>query len=437
MSTYTFEEIVHFLEALGKFSVKNNLEHTARMFALLDHPERKVPVIHVAGTNGKGSTCVFLASVLKESGRKTALFISPHLIRITERMSVNGTEISEEDFAAAGGRVREAAERMVSEGNTYPSWFEFLFLMAMVWFAEQQVDIAVLETGLGGRLDATNTIRNPLLTVITQIGLDHTQYLGNTIEEVAYEKAGILKEGVPCAAMPGDERAARVIRERAAELHAPLTILDKKDLTRVRQKDGVIDFSLSFRYDGRADFSIPAYALYQAENAALALAGLKALRDHRDSFGDLTAENAAAGLYAFHFQARMQNPEKDVWLDGANNPDGIRVLLDSFSAYAKKRRKVLLFAAMKDKDISAMIRHLSEKEQWDRCFVTSADAWRGADPARLAELFSENGVDAETIPDPLEAYKCAREEMRGGVLLVCGSLYLAGTILDRADSLME
>ena len=220
-------------------------------------------------------------------------------------------------------------------------------------------------------------------------------------------------------------------RERAAELHVPLTILDKKDITAVRQKDGVIDFSLSFRYDGRADFSIPAYALYQTENAALALAALKTMAEHSDSYDDLTAENAAAGLCAFHFQARMQSPEKDIWVDGANNPDGIRVLLDSFSIYAAGRRKVLLFAAMKDKDISAMVRHLCEKERWDRCFVTSASAGRGADPAVLAELFSQNGVSATVIPDPAAAYDCARKEMRGGVLLVCGSLYLAGSVLDR------
>ena len=430
-SKYTFEETLHFLESLGKFTVPNSCEHTAAILALLDHPERRVPVIHVAGTNGKGSTCVFLASVLEESGRKTALFLSPHLVRITERMSVNGKEISEDEFAAAAGRVKEAVERTVSEGGDFPPWFEFLFLTAMVWFAEKEVDIAVLETGLGGRLDATNAIPNPLVTVITQIGLDHTQYLGNTIEEVAAEKAGILKEGVPCAAMPGDERAARVIRERAAELHVPLTILDKKDIPAVRQKDGVIDFSLSFRYDGRADFSIPAYALYQTENAALALAALKIMAEHSDSYDDLTAENAAAGLCAFHFQARMQSPEKDVWVDGANNPDGVRVLLDSFSIYAAGRRKVLLFAAMKDKDISAMVRHLCEKERWDRCFVTSASAGRGADPAVLAELFSQNGVSATVIPDPAAAYDCARKEKRGGVLLVCGSLYLAGSVLDR------
>ena len=216
-----YEEAVAYIEETPKFTTKNKLEHTKECLRRLGNPQDSFRVIHVAGTNGKGSTCAFLTSILREAGYSCGLFTSPHLVVINERFQINEQNIDDASFLRAFEKVKALSEELVAEGNYHPTYFEMLFLMGMVIFQEAGVDYVILETGLGGRMDATTSIENPLACVITSISFDHMQYLGNTIEAIAGEKAGIIVPGVPVIYDGNDERAAGVIRARAEELGSP------------------------------------------------------------------------------------------------------------------------------------------------------------------------------------------------------------------------
>ena len=192
MTILNYTEAVEYIYNIPKFTTKNKPEHTAEFLNRLGHPERSMKIIHVAGTNGKGSVCAFLSSMLTEAGKRTALFTSPHLVKINERFQINNQMVSDEEFLSAFLKVDEVVKGMQADGLPHPTYFELLFGVAMVLFAELKAEYVVLETGLGGRLDATNTVEHPLATVITSISLDHTEILGDTIEKIAFEKAGII-----------------------------------------------------------------------------------------------------------------------------------------------------------------------------------------------------------------------------------------------------
>ena len=216
-----YEEAVAYIEETPKFTKKNSLEHTKECLRRLGNPQEKFKVIHVAGTNGKGSTCAFLTSILREAGYSCGLFTSPHLVKINERFQINEVNIDDDTFLKAFERVKVLADELVAEGSYHPTYFEMLFLMGMVIFAEAGVDYVTLETGLGGRLDATTAVENPVACVITSISLDHMQFLGNTVREIAGEKAGIIVPGVPVIYDGNDKDAAEVIAAKAKELGSP------------------------------------------------------------------------------------------------------------------------------------------------------------------------------------------------------------------------
>ena len=218
-ASYSYEEALSYIESIPKFTSKNTLEVTRAYLELLGSPEKGQRVIHAAGTNGKGSVCAYLSKILQTAGYSAGLFISPHLVDIRERMSLDGEMVSKEEFFDLFHRILSVCGR---EGLPHPAYFEFLYLMAMVWFSEKKPDFLVLETGLGGRLDATNAGEKKEMTVITRIGIDHTQYLGTTLSEIASEKAGILRPGVPLVCLEEPPEAFSVIRARAVEIGAPL-----------------------------------------------------------------------------------------------------------------------------------------------------------------------------------------------------------------------
>ena len=215
---FTYEKAAAYIEEIPKFTTKNKLEHTRKCLDMLGSPDKNRKIIHVAGTNGKGSVCAFLSTMLEEGGYRCGLFTSPHLMKINERFQINEQMVSDEKFLEAFLKVKELSDRLVEQGDYHPTYFEFLFLMGMLIFEDEDVDIVVLETGLGGRLDATNSILNPLACVITSISLDHVEYLGDTIDKIAGEKAGIIKKGVPVIFDANNETAAAVIRRRSLDV---------------------------------------------------------------------------------------------------------------------------------------------------------------------------------------------------------------------------
>ena len=280
-----YEEAVAYIEETPKFTTKNKLSHTKECLRRLGDPQKAFKVIHVAGTNGKGSTCAFLASVFRAAGCSCGLFTSPHLVTINERFQINETDVDDDTFLAAFRKVKSLADELVAEGSYHPTYFEMLFLMGMVIFAQAGVEYVVLETGLGGRLDATTAVEDPIACVITSISLDHMQYLGNTVGEIAGEKAGIIVPGVPVIYDGNSREAAEVIRDQAVRLGAPFFEVKREDTEILRNTRTGIDFSMKNGYYENTIFTIPFIAGYQVMNAALAVKTLEVLRPGGDSCG--------------------------------------------------------------------------------------------------------------------------------------------------------
>ena len=272
----TYEEIVEAILEIPKFTTKNKLEHTKELLYRLGNPQKCFQVIHVAGSNGKGSVCAYIESVLRKAGKQTGLFTSPHLVCIEERFALNGKTCNREDFLSVADQVSQVANQMVSEGLPHPTFFEYIFAVGMLIFAKAKVEYAVLETGLGGRLDATNIIENPILTVITAISLEHTEILGETIEKIAVEKAGILKQNVPVVFDASLPEVEQVVMQRAKELNCPIYAVFPKNIKILLNTGKKIAFSYVSGYDV-TELEIPFAAPYQAYNAVIAYQALNCL----------------------------------------------------------------------------------------------------------------------------------------------------------------
>ena len=427
MSELTYEETIRRIENQKAAHILTPKEHTKMCLAALGHPEDRFRTVHVAGTNGKGSVCSYIGTVFRKAGIRTGLFTSPHLIRINERISIDGNDISDEEFARLYRVVREKLEDVfLAYGE--PIYFETLFLMACAYFAENGVEAAVIETGIGGRLDATSSIGHPDISVITQVGLDHMNLLGETIPEIAGEKAGIIKPGVPVVFDAQNPEAEAVIRRKAAENGSAACALHRSDYQMLSSGNGTIDFCTSFRYDGHAVFALRSYAAYQVSNASLAVLALKTLKERDPVFyGRMTADAVCEGLLAMRWPARMEEVVPRVFIDGAHNPDGIRRFAEAAEAVRKGGEASLIFSAVSDKDYSEMIRILAEAVPWKRIYVTGIENERGTRISELLACFMKAGRgDAEGAETFSDAYRKARNNAGDGYIFICGSLYLAG-----------
>lgn len=423
---FTYEEAVHYIEEIPKFTTKNKLEHTRKCLDMLGSPDKDRKIIHVAGTNGKGSVCAFLSTMLEEGGFKCGLFTSPHLVKINERFQINEVSIDDDTFLAAFQKVKALSDELVAEGNYHPTYFEMLFLMGMVIFAEAGVDYVTLETGLGGRLDATTAVENPAACVITSISLDHMQYLGNTVAEIAGEKAGIIVPGVPVIYDGNDPEAAAVIKKTAEELGSPSYEVVRKD-TRIlgNNRDG-IDFSMENGYYGDTVFHIPFIARYQVMNAALALTALEVLKDILPAPLDRIRE----GIAKTRWQGRMETILPGVIVDGAHNEDGICKFVETAAHFQEEYPLTLLFSAVNDKDYPDMIKTICEKIKFRHVVTTQVGDYRQVPSGELAELFCKEGCASVENYDVIEeAFQKALAAKGGDGMLFCvGSLYLVGEI---------
>ena len=373
----TYEEIVESILEIPKFTKKNNLNHTRELLKQLGSPQEKFHVIHVAGSNGKGSVCAYIDSVLRQAGKKTGMFTSPHLVHMEERFALDGKPCDRNLFVRAAEQVGMAADVMVQKGLPYPTFFEYIFAMGMVIFAEQQVEYAVLETGLGGRLDATNVIRKPVLTVITSISLEHTEILGDTISEIAAEKAGILKAGVPAvydAALP---EVQEVIETSASSLKCPLCPVFPKDIKILLNNRKKIAFSYDSGYD-ITEIEIPFAAPYQAGNAALALRAVQCLME----IEHIPRETVRRGFSQVKWKGRMQQVSSEVYFDGAHNLDGIEKFLEAAGLVSEKPA-VLLFSMVKEKDYLGAAERLLAAGNWEEIVLTTVPGMRGMEAGNL------------------------------------------------------
>lgn len=420
-----YEEAVAYIEETPKFTTKNKLSHTKECLGRLGNPEKKFKVIHVAGTNGKGSTCAFLTSIFREAGYSCGLFTSPHLVVINERFQINEKNIDNQAFMSAFEKVKALADELVAEGSYHPTYFEMLFLMGMVIFAEAGVDYVMLETGLGGRLDATTAVEDPAACVIT-ISFDHMQYLGNTIAEIAGEKAGIIVPGVPVIYDGNNPEAAQVIRKQAEALGSPYYEVKKENTEILRNTSAGIDFCMENEYYGNTAFSIPFIAGYQVMNAALALKTAEVIKN----VVNLPKDSVLRGLRETRWQGRMETVLPGVIVDGAHNEDGVEKFVETAEHFQKDYPLTLLFSAVDDKDYTDMIRTVAGRIRFQHVIVTQVGGYRKVPAEQLADIFRKEGcLCAESCEDVESSFRRALE-YRGkeGMLFCVGSLYLVGEI---------
>ena len=420
-----YTEAVDYIETIPKFTVKHPPEHTRELLSRLGNPQEGIKIIHVAGTNGKGSVCAYLNAMLLAGGKKTGLFTSPHLVRINERFQINGEDVSDEQFLNAFLKVEKAAKEYEAEGEGHPSYFETLFLMGMLIFKEAGVEYLVMETGLGGRLDATNVVEKPLACIITSISRDRTEYLGDTLEAIAGEKAGIIKAGVPViydASQPGP---ASVIAAKAKEMGSPAWPMEPSFYEMKTQSREGITFTFAYPGGEKAELAIPYVAKYQMMNASLAFYTMHILQDVHDIPKNVLAE----GLSKIKWPCRMEMAAPGVIIDGAHNEDGIAQFVSTAGYFAKENEITILFTAVADKHYHEMIGEICEGIHPSHVVATQIDGSRVVPAEVLAEDFRKAGcTDVCAEPEIGAAYEKALGKKGSGMLFCVGSLYLAGEL---------
>ena len=450
----SYENAVASMFALGHElsqtpSNKFDLAHMRVLLKAMNHPERVFPSVLIAGTNGKGSTAATLASILRASGLKTGLYTSPHLVRINERIRVNGKEISDRDFARLHGDVDRVAEHLIAQEQLpwHPSFFEMMTAIAFAHFAAEHVDLAVLEVGMGGRLDATNVVE-PLVSIIADISLDHQKFLGNTVGEIAGEKVGIIRPGGVVVTLPQQPEANDVIGRAILELVArgvsaaqyvpPISpastdYLVSSAANKSRTTAGEDRQPFLCRYPlhvmgEQILVETPLVGRHQLRNVALAIAAAEELS--KLGIAGITPDSLARGIRETHWPGRFQViPARADWpevvLDVAHNPAGAWALRSALSERYDDRPLIFVFGAMRDKAISEMTEILFPLA--DRVIVTRPENPRSASPEEIRQVGSRTGTEIETVPEIGAALERARS-VSGleAVVVVTGSIYLVG-----------
>ena len=411
------KEALAYLDGLRGYGSRPGLERVGALLENLGDPQKKLKFIHIAGTNGKGSCAAMTASVLRAAGCRTGLFTSPCLRRVNEQLRLDGRPIGDAPLAALTAELRPLADAM----EEHPTQFEVLTALALLWFAREGADIAVLEAGLGGRLDATNVIDSPEAAVLMNIGLDHTAVLGGTVEQIAREKAGIIKPGCAVVLYPQSEPVERVIRERCAECGAPLRRADFSQLVpEFDSLEGQV-----FTYRG-VPCAIPLLGAYQRRNAAVVLELVEALRARGWRIGEDAAEH---GLYAVRWPARFELVHEDpaFVVDGGHNPQCAETAAENLLHYFPDKRRVLLVGVLADKDYRRLTERLAPAA--DAWVCVTPDSERALPAAELGRELARFGKPV-TVCESIPAGVSAAMEQAGedGAVCAVGSLYMAGAI---------
>ncbi len=425
-----YEETLAFIKDLTKFGINFGLERIQALLDRLGNPEKKLRVIHIGGTNGKGSTAAILQAILEQAGYKAGMYISPHLHDFRERISINGEMIQAEDVVTGMDVIRPHLQALLAEGLEHPTEFEVSTALALLYLARKQPDFVLLEVGLGGAIDSTNVVQ-PLISVITNIGMDHMNYLGNTIKEIALVKAGIIKEGVPVVTSAKAE-ALNVIQEYAARKGSEVIVVGQDVRWEMIGRD-----DNSFNYDGLTS-SYPELKLslqgeHQFINAATAIAVIELLRDRFGS--DIPDIAIRQGLSTVKWPGRLEliseNPK--ILLDGAHNIDGMKSLVDALRKYQeglyKHKRLILCLGMLGDKEIEKAVGIIAPLA--DAIVVTKPSSPRAGDWEYIAFLAGEYLAkdSIHVIEDPILAVdKCLEMLNPEDMLCITGSLYMLGPV---------
>lgn len=417
-----------YIHSLLKFGTRPGLERVSALLDELGRPQDKLKFVHVAGTNGKGSFCTMMSEILKSAGYKTGLFTSPYVFDFRERIQINGEMISEEELCEITAEVKAAAEK-IAERDLQPTEFEFITAVALKYFADKNCNVVVLEVGLGGRLDSTNIIKTPLLSAIMSISLDHMAVLGDTVEEIAAEKSGIIKEnGVTVCFSRQDERAEKIIRKTAEE-KGNVYIKSSPDDIKVLS----CDLSGTKAIYKDMEIFIPLIGEHQVYNAQTAVDAALALNDRDLS---ISPENIIDGISKARIPARTELFGKNplTILDGAHNREGVEALLSNLNKFLKGRKLTVIMGMMEDKEYEFAAYEISKLAKTFTATLPSNP--RAVSPKVLAEIAEKNCSDVFICENPAEAYRKIYEKAhKDDIVLVCGSLYLAGDVRGEIVSL--
>lgn len=408
-----YEESLEYIHGRNKFGIKLGLDATNTLLEKIGNPHHKLKFVHIAGTNGKGSTTSYIHDILMSDGYKVGKFISPFVHSFTERIQINNCEISEKSLAECTTIVKEAIEKY----NLTPTEFEVVTAIGLYYFEREHCDYVTLEVGMGGRFDATNVIPAPLVSVITSISIDHTEYLGNTISDIAFEKCGILKTGSKTVAYADNpDEANKVIKETAFEKNIPLIIPDKKDIKILNQNiEGTF-----FEYKGEK-YHINMLGKHQVYNAVNAIEATKLLSIKYDSI--------KKGLDTTKFRGRLEIVSKNPVIieDGAHNYSGVSVLCDALKTYFSNKKIIIVMAMLKDKEYIKCIETLAPIV--DTFIATEANNPRKTTSDEIAKVASKHINNVHSEPDVNKALVFAKSiSDKDSIICVCGSLYLLGDV---------
>lgn len=412
LNNHKYNQAIEELTSQGKFHISLGLDRISKLLELLGNPHKKLQVIHVAGTNGKGSTCAMLASILAEAGYKTGLYTSPHILEYTERVKINGVDISQDDFAELVHKIIELAEQ-----NQIPvTEFEILTALAFVYFNSQKVDYVVLETGLGGRLDATNVI-DPLVSIITTIDLDHIDRLGDTIDKIAFEKAGIIKENKPVISLINN-KGLNVIEKIAVEKGSKIIKADSSDYK-------IQNFNI---ITPENTYEIALLGLWQVDNLALVLKAVEYLRSTNINIPETAVKQ---GLKTVKWPARMQYiKEKNLILDGAHNVSGAELLRKSLDFYFPEQKRIWIYSSLTTKDYEGVIKQLFSVD--DVVICTKSQSSSAVEPDEIYKMILNLKISGKVYvsDNASESLNLAQSlQTNNDIVIVAGSFYTVGDIL--------
>ena len=412
-----YTEALEYMDSVGFFGSKPGLERIEALAERLGNPQNRLKFVHIAGTNGKGSCAAMLASVLRAAGYRTGLYTSPYLFRFNERMQINAEQIPDQTLAEIVTRIKPLAEAM----EDHPTEFELMTAAALLWFAEEKCDIVVWETGLGGRFDATNIIERPEVSVIMNIGLDHTGVLGDTVEKIAWEKAGIVKKGCPCVSYQQTGEVRAVIQDECRQLGADFA---EADFAAIEPVFDSLD-GQAFAYKGTS-YALPLIGAYQQKNAAVAIEAVVKLRQ---AGWKIDAEALERGLYAVSWPARFElvSDEPYFVVDGGHNPQCAMAVRENMLRYFADTHRVLLVGVLADKDYKELADILNEAA--DEYVCVAPDSPRALPAAELGEYLESYGKPVQVCDSIAEAVAAAKEAAgENGVVCAVGSLYMAGPV---------
>ena len=424
-----YEEAMNFIQNTNKFGSVLGLDNIRELLERLGNPQDQLRVVHIAGTNGKGSTLAFLAGIFRESGYRAGRYVSPASFSYEERFRINEENISKKDLCFYMEKIKNVAEEMVKDGLSHPTMFEIETALSFLYFLDKKVDVVLLETGMGGRLDATNVVKKPIATVIASIGMDHMQFLGDALEKIASEKAGIIKEGCPVISYDNTKEVNEVIKNKAKQMHAKVTFVNSAGI-RVLQ-ESLNGESFSYRSsDGRwyEKIEIPLLGRHQINNAALALETLNVIKNYY-CISDFQTED---GMRKTIWRGRIEILEREpmVICDGAHNPDGAKSLLSFLQNNFTNQRLIYIMGVLSDKDYEQMVQILAPAA--DKIYTVAPDNPRALSSRELCNCISKYHQNVEERQRLAECLSEVRQKAeKDDVIIICGTLSFQNELINQ------